>query len=107
MNSIFWSMARTGEGLAAKVNRVLLSGATARVELTGIVGSNGHAQPQRFEVELTRDQLADLRPGAWSVGATDVVASEDFPAGTLTVASQTGAVRPRQASTCRPAAMKQ
>ena len=48
------------QGLSAKVNRVLLSGATARVELTGIVGSNGHAQPQHFEVELTRDQLADL-----------------------------------------------
>ena len=29
------------QGLSAKVNRVLLSGATARVELTGIVGSNG------------------------------------------------------------------
>jgi hypothetical protein len=28
--------------------------------VTGIVGSNGHAQPQHFEVELTRDQLADL-----------------------------------------------
>jgi sulfate/thiosulfate transport system ATP-binding protein len=48
------------QGLSAKVNRVLLSGATARVELTGIVGSNGHAQPQHFEVELTREQLADL-----------------------------------------------
>jgi len=53
------------QGLSAKVNRVLLSGATARVELTGIVGSNGHAQPQHFEVELTREQLADLalQPG--------------------------------------------
>ena len=48
------------EGLAVKVNRVLLSGATARVELTGVVGSNGHAEPQHFEVELTRQQLADL-----------------------------------------------
>ena len=48
------------QGLSAKVNRVLLSGATARVELTGIVGSNGHAEPQHFEVELTREQLADL-----------------------------------------------
>ena len=52
--------ADTRQGLSAKVNRVLLSGATARVELTGVVGSNGHAQPQHFEVELTRDQLADL-----------------------------------------------
>jgi len=48
------------QGLSAKVNRVLLSGATARVELTGIVGSNGHAEPQHFEVELTREQLANL-----------------------------------------------
>jgi sulfate transport system ATP-binding protein len=48
------------QGLSAKVNRVLLSGATARVELTGMVGSNGHAEPQHFEVELTREQLADL-----------------------------------------------
>ena len=48
------------QGLSAKVNRVLLSGATARVELTGIVGSNGHAEPQHFEVELTRERLADL-----------------------------------------------
>ena len=50
----------TRQGLSAKVDRVLLSGATARVELTGIVGSNGSAQPQHFEVELTREQLADL-----------------------------------------------
>jgi sulfate/thiosulfate transport system ATP-binding protein len=50
----------TRQGLAAKVNRVLLSGATARVELTGVVGSNGHAEQQHFEVELTREQLADL-----------------------------------------------
>ncbi len=48
------------QGLSAKVDRVLLSGATARVELTGIVGSNGSAQPQHFEVEVTREQLADL-----------------------------------------------
>ena len=53
------------EGLAVKVNRVLLSGATARVELTGQIGSNGHAEPQHFEVELTRQQLSDLglQPG--------------------------------------------
>ena len=53
------------EGLAVKVNRVLLSGATARVELTGKIGSNGHAEPQHFEVELTRQQLSDLglQPG--------------------------------------------
>jgi sulfate transport system ATP-binding protein len=52
-------------GIAVKVSRVLLSGATARVELTGLVGSNGHAEPQHFEVEMTRQQLADLalQPG--------------------------------------------
>ena len=46
--------------LAVKVNRVLVSGAIARVELTGLIGANGHAEPQHFEVELTRQQLADL-----------------------------------------------
>ena len=53
------------QGIGVKVSRVLLSGATARVELTGIIGSNGHAEPQHFEVELTRQQLSDLglRPG--------------------------------------------
>ena len=47
------------------MHRVLVSGATARVELTGTVGNNGPAEPQHFEVELTREQLAqlDLKPG--------------------------------------------
>lgn len=33
--------------------------------LTGTIGTNGKAQPQHFEVELTRQQLAELalRPG--------------------------------------------
>ena len=55
----------TRQGIGVKVSRVLLSGATARVELTGVIGSNGHAEPQHFEVELTRQQLSDLglRPG--------------------------------------------
>jgi sulfate transport system ATP-binding protein len=48
------------QGLAVKVNRVLVSGAVARVELTGLVGSNGHAEPQHFEVELTRARLDQL-----------------------------------------------
>ena len=48
------------QGLAVKVNRVLVSGAVARVELTGLVGSNGHAEPQHFEVELTRARLNEL-----------------------------------------------
>jgi sulfate/thiosulfate transport system ATP-binding protein len=47
-------------GIAVKVNRVLLSGASARVELTGLIGSNGHAQPQHFEVEMARQQFAEL-----------------------------------------------
>jgi len=57
--------ADSAPGIAVKVNRVLLSGATARVELTGLIGSNGHAEPQHFEVEMTRQRLADLdlRPG--------------------------------------------
>ena len=52
-------------GLSARVNRVLLSGATARVELTGFASANGHAEPQHYEVELTREQLAalNLQPG--------------------------------------------
>ena len=71
------------QGLSAKVDRVLLSGATARVELTGIIGSNGSAQPQHFEVELTREQLADLGLVAGPVGAPDLVAAEGVPAGTV------------------------
>jgi len=53
------------EGIPARVGRVLLSGATARVELTGKIGSNGHAEPQHFEVEITRQRLSDLdlQPG--------------------------------------------
>lgn len=50
-------------GIAAHVSRILLSGATARVELTGRIGLNGHAQQQHFEVELTRQELANL--GIW------------------------------------------
>jgi sulfate transport system ATP-binding protein len=56
-------VADSGEdhGLAVKVNRVLVSGALARVELVGLVGSNGHAEPQHFEVELTRERLSELQ----------------------------------------------
>jgi sulfate/thiosulfate transport system ATP-binding protein len=50
----------TQQGIPVRVSRVLLSGATARVELTGSIGHNGHAQPQHFEVEVTRQQLSDL-----------------------------------------------
>jgi len=54
-----------GSGIAVKVSRVLLCGATARVELTGLIGSNGHAEPQSFEVEMSRQRLSDLdlQPG--------------------------------------------
>jgi sulfate transport system ATP-binding protein len=51
---------KADQGLAVKVNRVLVSGALARVELTGLVGANGHAEPQHFEVELTRERLGEL-----------------------------------------------
>jgi sulfate transport system ATP-binding protein len=52
-------------GFPATVHRVLVSGATARVELTGAAGGNPTADPQHFEVELTRERLAHLglRPG--------------------------------------------
>jgi sulfate transport system ATP-binding protein len=50
--------ANATQGLAAKVNRVLVCGATARVELISI--ANGHKEPQDFEVELTRDRLDEL-----------------------------------------------
>jgi len=53
------------QGIPAMVHRVLASGATARVELTSVAGANGPAEPQHFEVELTREQLAELnlKPG--------------------------------------------
>jgi sulfate transport system ATP-binding protein len=53
------------QGFPATVHRVFVSGATARVELTSTVCHSGPAEPQHFEVELTREQLArlDLRPG--------------------------------------------
>lgn len=55
----------SSEGIPANVGRVLLSGATARIELIGKIGSNGHAESQHFEVEMTRQRLSDLdlRPG--------------------------------------------
>ena len=57
--------ASSADGLAVRVSRVLLGGATARVELTAVVGSSRNAEPQHFEVELTRQRLAnlDLQPG--------------------------------------------
>ena len=52
-------------GLPASVQRVLLSGAVARVELTAKVGVNGGGGPAHFEVEITRERLAqlNLQPG--------------------------------------------
>jgi sulfate transport system ATP-binding protein len=52
-------------GLPASVRRVLVSGAVARVELTGDRQGKDGAEPPRFEVELTRERLAqlNLQPG--------------------------------------------
>ncbi|HXE86272.1 MAG TPA: sulfate ABC transporter ATP-binding protein [Hyphomicrobiaceae bacterium] len=52
-------------GLPAHVQRVLPSGATARVELTGAAPANGTAELPHFEVEITRERLAELnlQPG--------------------------------------------
>lgn len=44
------------EGVAAKVNRVLSFGVTARVELDGVNGSTG----KHFEVEITRERVLQL-----------------------------------------------
>ncbi|WP_306602460.1 sulfate/molybdate ABC transporter ATP-binding protein [Azonexus sp.] len=43
-------------GIAARINRVLAFGVTARVELDGINGSSG----QHFEVEITRERVLEL-----------------------------------------------
>ncbi len=43
-------------GIAARINRVLSFGVTARIELDGVNGSTG----QHFEVELTREQVKEL-----------------------------------------------
>jgi sulfate transport system ATP-binding protein len=55
------------EGVPASVRRVLLSGAVARVELVAAARDDGDpaAPPPRFEVELTRERLAqlNLQPG--------------------------------------------
>ncbi len=49
-----------GTGLAARVNRVLASGAVVRVELVGETMLNGSGGPPELEVEITRDELAQL-----------------------------------------------
>ena len=56
--------AGTCEGLPASVRRVLVSGAVARVELTGD-RREATGEPPHFEVEMTRERLTqlDLRPG--------------------------------------------
>jgi sulfate transport system ATP-binding protein len=55
----------TRHGVPASVRRVLVSGAVARVELTGDAGGGDGADPPRFEVEITRERLAELnlQPG--------------------------------------------
>jgi sulfate/thiosulfate transport system ATP-binding protein len=52
------------EGVGARVDRVLLFGPIARVELTAVNGASGSA-PQVYEAELSHTQLAalDLAPG--------------------------------------------
>ncbi|MEQ1612137.1 MAG: sulfate ABC transporter ATP-binding protein [Hyphomicrobiaceae bacterium] len=50
----------TRHGLAAKVSRILASGATVRVELIGPKVLNGSGELPHFEVELTREDLAAL-----------------------------------------------
>ena len=43
-------------GIAARINRVLAFGVTARIELDGINGATG----QHFEVELTRERVLEI-----------------------------------------------
>ncbi|MBO0765099.1 MAG: sulfate ABC transporter ATP-binding protein [Hyphomicrobiaceae bacterium] len=54
-----------GEGVPASVRRIFISGAVARVELTGDPPSGEAAEPRRFEVEITRERLGqlNLQPG--------------------------------------------
>lgn len=47
-------------GVTAKVARVLMFGALARIELKGCHLANGATDPPHFEVEVTRDELNDL-----------------------------------------------
>jgi sulfate transport system ATP-binding protein len=47
---------QSGEGIAARISRVLSFGVTARVELDGVNGSAG----QHFEVEITRQRVLEL-----------------------------------------------
>ena len=48
--------ADAGEGIAARVSRILAFGVTARVELDGLNGAQG----QHFEVEITRERVTAL-----------------------------------------------
>jgi sulfate transport system ATP-binding protein len=54
-----------GQGVRASVRRVLVSGAVARVELTGDAAGGEAVEPPRFEVEITRERLGqlNLQPG--------------------------------------------
>lgn len=47
------------DGVAATVNRILSFGGVARIELTGLNGGRGN-KANLFEVELTREKIADL-----------------------------------------------
>jgi sulfate transport system ATP-binding protein len=52
------------QGLKATVNRVVINGSLARVELTGQRALNGTGELPLFEVELTREELAKLELAA-------------------------------------------
>jgi sulfate transport system ATP-binding protein len=47
-------------GIAARVERVLSFGATARVELTGVLAHLGEPEVRHYEVEMARAELANL-----------------------------------------------
>jgi sulfate transport system ATP-binding protein len=56
-----------GQGVPASVRRVLVSGAVARVELTGDAAGGETAESPRFEVEITRERLRQLNLQAGQV----------------------------------------
>jgi sulfate transport system ATP-binding protein len=56
-----------GQGVPASVRRVLVSGAVARVELTGDAAGGETAESPRFEVEISRERLRQLNLQAGQV----------------------------------------
>lgn len=51
----------TGSGLRAKVERVLVNGPVARIELTGEKILNGTGSLPTFEAEISRERLGEMR----------------------------------------------